>query len=124
NSHERGDGKALASRSKALRRKSPHAGHSRESGNPASPGLTWTPACAGVTTTVIFILIGGPQAHDHSVVRAGSEGKQSPQDESPPESPIRTIAARLPQTPNARNDSGAESASVSSLPGRNRGSRR
>src|SRR5208337_3513645 len=37
-------------------RKSPRAGHSRESGNPAFSELTWTPAFAGVTITAILIL--------------------------------------------------------------------
>jgi hypothetical protein len=27
----------------------------------------WTPACAGVTTTVIFISSGEPQAHENSL---------------------------------------------------------
>ncbi len=40
--------------------------HSRESGNPPFCGLTWTPACAGVTTLAIFTPLGGPQAHGHS----------------------------------------------------------
>jgi hypothetical protein len=31
-----------------------HSGHSRENGNPASRGLPWTPAYAGVTTTSDF----------------------------------------------------------------------
>jgi hypothetical protein len=47
-------------------RKSPDAGHSRESGNPAQCGLTWTPAYAGVTKLAIFVSLGGPQAHGHS----------------------------------------------------------
>ena len=49
-----------------LSRKSPEAGHSRESGNPGPCGLTWTPAYAGVTTGAILISLGGPQAHAHS----------------------------------------------------------
>jgi hypothetical protein len=28
--------------------------------------LGWTPAYAGVTTTMILILLGGPKAHAHS----------------------------------------------------------
>jgi hypothetical protein len=40
--------------------------HSRESGNPVRSGVTWTPACAGVTTGMTFISLGGPLAHDHS----------------------------------------------------------
>ena len=47
----------------SLPRKSLDAGHSRESGNPVLRGLTWTPAYAGVTTAVIFISLGWPQAH-------------------------------------------------------------
>jgi hypothetical protein len=46
--------------------KIPTGRHSRESGNPAPSGLTWTPACAGVTTTAIFISLGGLWAHGHS----------------------------------------------------------
>jgi hypothetical protein len=41
--------------------------HSRESGNPPSCGLKWTPAYAGVTAAVILISIDGPQAHAYSL---------------------------------------------------------
>jgi hypothetical protein len=51
----------------SLSRKSPDAGHSRESGNPARCGVPWTPAYAGVTTPAIFISLGGPQAHEYSL---------------------------------------------------------
>jgi hypothetical protein len=44
-----------------LSRKTSHASHSRESGNPQ-----WTLAFAGVTTVMIFIPLGGPKAHDNS----------------------------------------------------------
>jgi hypothetical protein len=51
----------------------PPAGHSRESGNPLASGLRWTRAlrqaqgklCAGVTKAVVFVSLGGTQAHDH-----------------------------------------------------------
>ena len=35
---------------------------------PAEAGIhwNWVPAFAGTTTQVIFIPLGGPQAHDHS----------------------------------------------------------
>jgi hypothetical protein len=49
-----------------LPRKSAPTRHSRVSGNPLRPGLTWTPAFAGLTTTVIFISQGQPKAHDDS----------------------------------------------------------
>jgi hypothetical protein len=48
-----------------LSRKSPRTRHSRESGNPVVR-QTWTPAYAGVTRPLIFIPMGGPQAHGHS----------------------------------------------------------
>jgi len=63
-----------------LARKSPEACHSRESGNPARCGLTWTPAYAGVTTPAIFISLGGPQAHGRSRVNSAKHLSSS----SPP----------------------------------------
>ena len=50
----------------SLSRKLPEGGHSRESGNPALWGLTWTPAYAGVTAPAIFISMGGPQGYGHA----------------------------------------------------------
>jgi hypothetical protein len=49
----------------SLSRKTPPTRDSRESGNPFV-GLAWTPAYAGVTRPLIFIPLGGPQAHGHS----------------------------------------------------------
>ena len=42
------------------------AGHSRASGNAARSGLTWAPACAGVTKAVTLISLHVPQARVHS----------------------------------------------------------
>jgi hypothetical protein len=55
----------------------PYASHSRESGNPARRGLAWTPAFAGVTT-MIFISMGGWQAHARSEMATYKDGFQNP----------------------------------------------